>query len=88
MGAPGVVAVAGGGDPVRAAARIEAAAAGAGIPSFGMTGALVDGLAVGDWVVAERLRAQSSSSAIRRGATRSSRSSRSARRAASSPTAG
>lgn len=53
---PGVVTVAGGGDPVRLRARIEAAAAGAGgILSYGMTGALVDGLAVGDWVVGERL---------------------------------
>ena len=52
----GVVAVAGGGDPVALRARIEQAAAGAaGIVSFGMTGALVDGLAIGDWVVADRL---------------------------------
>ncbi len=52
----GVVPVAGGGDPVALRQRIEAAAAGAaGIVSFGMTGALVDGLAIGDWVVADRL---------------------------------
>ena len=52
----GVVAVAGGGDPVALRMRIEQAAAGAaGILSFGMTGALVDGLAIGDWVVADRL---------------------------------
>ena len=55
-GLAGVVAVAGGGDPVALRTRIEAAAAGAGgIVSFGMTGALVDGLAIGDWVVADRL---------------------------------
>ncbi len=53
---PGVVPVAGGGDPVALRRRVEAAAAGAGgIVSFGMTGALVDGLAIGDWVVADRL---------------------------------
>ena len=52
----GVVPVAGGGDPVALRRRIEAAAAGAsGIVSFGMAGALVDGLAIGDWVVANRL---------------------------------
>ena len=52
----GIVAVAGGGDPVGLRGRIEAAAAGAaGIVSFGMTGALADGLAIGDWVVADRL---------------------------------
>lgn len=53
---PGVVPVAGGGDPVALRSRLEQAAAGAaGIVSFGMTGALVDGLAIGDWVVADRL---------------------------------
>ncbi|MEO6092479.1 MAG: phosphorylase [Novosphingobium sp.] len=53
---PGAVVVAGGGDPVRLRARIEVAAAGAaGILSYGMTGALVDGLAIGDWVVGNRL---------------------------------
>ena len=52
----GVVPVAGGGDPVALRARIERAAAGAaGIVSFGMTGALADGLRIGDWVVADRL---------------------------------
>ncbi|QJU57516.1 hopanoid-associated phosphorylase [Sphingomonas sp. AP4-R1] len=55
-GLAGVVPVAGGGDPVALRARIEAAARGAaGIVSFGMTGALVDGLVIGDWVVADRL---------------------------------
>ncbi len=56
-GLAGVVVVAGGGDPVGLRAKIEAAAAGAsGIASFGMAGALVEGLRVGDWVVADRLR--------------------------------
>ena len=55
-GLAGVVPVAGGGDPVGLRVRLEHAAAGAvGIVSFGMTGALVDGLAIGDWVVADRL---------------------------------
>lgn len=55
-GISGIVAVAGGGDPVALRTRIEQAAAGAsGIVSFGMTGALVDGLAIGDWVIADRL---------------------------------
>ena len=55
-GLAGVVPVAGGGDPVALRHRIEQAAAGAaGIVSFGMTGALADGLAIGDWVVADRL---------------------------------
>lgn len=55
-GLAGVVAVAGGGDPVALRSRIEAAAAGAGgIVSFGMAGALADGLGIGDWVVADRL---------------------------------
>lgn len=53
---PDVVVVAGGGDPVALRARIEAAAVGAsGIASYGMTGALVDGLKIGDWVVGERI---------------------------------
>ena len=55
-GIAGVVPVAGGGDPVGLRRRIEAVLPGAvGIASFGMTGALVDGLAIGDWVVADRL---------------------------------
>ena len=53
---PGVVVVVGGGDPISLRARIEQAAAGAaGILSYGMAGALADGLAIGDWVVGERL---------------------------------
>ncbi len=52
----GVVVVAGGGDPVGLRARIEAAAAGAaGIMSYGMCGALADRLAIGDWVIGDRL---------------------------------
>lgn len=52
----GVVAIAGGGDPVGLRVRLEQAAAGAaGIMSYGMCGALADGLAIGDWVVADRL---------------------------------
>ena len=53
---PGTVTVVGGGDPVALRARIERAAAGAaGIMSYGMCGALADGLAIGDWIVATRL---------------------------------
>jgi len=53
---PGVVVVAGGGDPVGLRAKLEQAAAGAaGIVSYGMTGALADGLAIGDWVVGDHL---------------------------------
>jgi hypothetical protein len=52
----GVVVIPGGGDPVGLRARLEQAAAGAaGILSFGMTGALADGLAIGDWVIGDRL---------------------------------
>lgn len=52
----GIVVVAGGGDPVGLRAQIELAAAGAaGIVSFGMSGALADGLKIGDWVVGDRL---------------------------------
>ena len=52
----GIVVVAGGGDPVGLRAKIEQAAAGAaGIVSYGMSGALADGLKVGDWVVGDRL---------------------------------
>lgn len=56
-GMAGIIAVAGGGDPTALRRRIQAAADGgaSGIVSFGMTGALVDGLAIGDWVVADRL---------------------------------
>jgi len=53
---PGVVVVAGGGDAVGLRRNLELAAAGAaGIASYGMAGALADGLAIGDWVVADRL---------------------------------
>jgi uridine phosphorylase len=53
---PGVVVVAGGGDAVGLRRKLERAAAGAaGILSYGMTGALADGLAIGDWVIGERL---------------------------------
>ena len=52
----GIVVVAGGGDPVGLRARLEQAAAGAaGIVSYGMAGALADGLKIGDWVVGNRL---------------------------------
>jgi hopanoid-associated phosphorylase len=52
----GVVVVAGGGDPIGLRAKLEQAAAGAaGIVSYGMTGALADGLAIGDWVVGDRI---------------------------------
>ncbi|MEO7680314.1 MAG: phosphorylase [Sphingomonas sp.] len=52
----GIVVVAGGGDPVGLRAKIEQAAAGAaGIVSYGMSGALADGLKIGDWVVGDRL---------------------------------
>ena len=52
----GVFVVAGGGDPAGLRTRLERAAAGAaGIMSFGMCGALADGLAIGDWVVGDRL---------------------------------
>lgn len=53
---PGVAVVVGGGDPVGLRTRIEAAAAGAaGIVSYGMAGALADGLEIGDWVIGDRL---------------------------------
>ncbi len=52
----GVIVIAGGGDPIGLRARIEAAAEGAaGIMSYGMCGALADGLVIGDWVVGDRL---------------------------------
>ena len=52
----GIVVVAGGGDSVGLRARLEQAAAGtAGIVSYGMAGALADGLKIGDWVVGNRL---------------------------------
>ena len=53
---PGVIVIPGGGDAIGLRARLEQAAAGAaGLISFGMTGALVDGLAIGDWVIGDRL---------------------------------
>lgn len=53
---PGVVVVAGGGDPLSLRRKLEQAAAGAaGIASYGMAGALADGLAIGDWVVGDHL---------------------------------
>ncbi len=52
----GIVVVAGGGDAAGLRARLDAAAAGAGgIVSFGMAGALDPTLAVGDWVIGDRL---------------------------------
>lgn len=52
----GLVVIAGGGDAAGLRAKLDAAAEGAaGIISFGMAGALADGLAVGDWVIGNRL---------------------------------
>ena len=52
----GVVVVAGGSNPVGLRARIEQATAGAaGIMSYGMCGALADGLVIGDWIIGDRL---------------------------------
>ena len=53
---PGVVVVPGGGVETDLEAKLEAQAKGAiGIVSFGLAGALRDGLEIGDWVVAARL---------------------------------
>lgn len=53
---PGVVVVVGGGSATNLRAALEKAVPGAvGILSFGMTGALADELAIGDWVVGDRL---------------------------------
>ncbi|RYD89715.1 MAG: phosphorylase, partial [Sphingomonadales bacterium] len=53
---PGVIVVPGGGVEADLQAGLEANVAGAiGIVSFGLAGALRDGLAIGDWVVASRL---------------------------------
>ena len=54
LAAPGVVVLAGGGDPARLEAELEAASAGAaGILSIGLGGALAPGLKPGDWVVGD-----------------------------------
>lgn len=53
---PGVVAIAGGGDPQRLAREIEAvASAASAIISIGLAGALKPGLKPGGWVVGERV---------------------------------
>lgn len=53
---PGVRVIAGGGDEAGLRAKLEHLADGAlGIASYGMTGALADGLAIGDWVVGNRI---------------------------------
>ena len=52
----GLVVVPGGGNPVGLRAELERTAGRArGVVSFGMAGALADGLAIGDWVVGERV---------------------------------
>jgi len=55
--APGIVAVAGGGVAERLEERLHAAASqgAAGIVSYGLTGGLADGLAIGDWIVGSRI---------------------------------
>jgi adenosylhomocysteine nucleosidase len=53
---PGIIIVAGGGEPARLASELAHAAARAdGMISFGMAGALDPGLRLGDWVVADRI---------------------------------
>ena len=53
---PGVVVVPGGGVEAELERKLEAQAEGAiGIVSFGLAGALRDGLEIGDWIVATRL---------------------------------
>lgn len=53
---PGLVVIAGGGDAARLHAELDAVSEGAaGIISIGMAGALVDGLAIGNWIVGDRL---------------------------------
>ena len=53
---PGILTITGGGDPVALRAKIEQAApTAAGIISYGMTGALADGLRIGDWVIGTHL---------------------------------
>ena len=53
----GVVPIAGGGVAERLEERLDAAArqGAAGIVSYGLTGALADGLKIGDWVVGSRI---------------------------------
>jgi hopanoid-associated phosphorylase len=56
LSAPGLVAIAGGGDSARLEAELEAVSGGAlGIISIGLGGALAGGLAPGDWVVASQV---------------------------------
>ena len=56
LAGPGVVTLAGGGDHARLEAAIEAACAVAsGIICIGLGGALAQGLAPGDWVVASEI---------------------------------
>jgi hopanoid-associated phosphorylase len=53
---PGVLAIAGGGVPETLEALLEAQASRAcAIASFGLTGALADGLRIGDWIIGDRL---------------------------------
>jgi nucleoside phosphorylase len=53
---PGVVAIPGGGVAATLEALLEAKARNAcAIASFGLTGALADGLEIGDWIVGDRL---------------------------------
>jgi hopanoid-associated phosphorylase len=54
LAGPRIVAIAGGGDARRLEAELEAATPGAaGVISIGLGGALAEGLAPGDWVVAQ-----------------------------------
>ncbi len=54
---PGVLAIAGGGVAANLERALDAAAGrgAAGIISFGLTGGLADGLAIGDWVIGDRI---------------------------------
>ncbi|UAK23496.1 phosphorylase family protein [Sphingomonas nostoxanthinifaciens] len=54
---PGIVTVAGGGNAAGLEQKLQAAVArgAAGIASFGLTGGLADGLAIGDWVVGDAI---------------------------------
>jgi hypothetical protein len=55
---PGIVAIAGGGVAARLEEKLDAAAraGAAGIVSYGLTGALAEGLKIGDWIVGSRIR--------------------------------